>query len=73
MILFSLLFFLYLLPCGLRLLQIYVELPEDSSIRDLLDYDCYEGWIALIPLVNISAYICNIDISNIKFLDKKIK
>ena len=73
MILFSLLFFLYLLPCCLRLRQIYIELPEDSSIRDLLDYDYGEGWIALIPLANWTAWFANISINNVKFLNKKIK
>ncbi len=72
-ILFIILFTLWLLPCGLRLRQIYSELPEDSSIRDLLDYDYGEGWLALMPLINWAAWFCNISIDNINFLNKKIK
>ena len=64
---------LWLLPCILRLRQIYIELPEDSSIRDLLDYDYGEGWLALIPIMNWAAWFCNISIDNINFLNKKIK
>ena len=64
---------LWLLPCILRLRQIYIELPEDSSIRDLLDYDYGEGWLALIPMMNWAAWFCNISIDNINFLNKKIK
>lgn len=63
----------WLLPCVLRLRQIYIELPEDSSIRDLLDYDYGEGWLALMPLLNWVAWFCNISIDNINFLNKKIK
>ena len=72
---FMIVFTLWLLPCGLRLRQIYIELPEDSSIRDLLDYECGEGWLALIPLMNWAALLSNIsiNINNVKFLDKKIK
>ena len=64
---------LWLLPCVLRLRQIYIELPEDSTIRDLLDYDYGEGWLALIPMINWAAWFANISINNIKFLNKKIK
>ena len=64
---------LWLLPCVLRLRQIYIELPEDSTIRDLLDYDYGEGWLALIPIMNWAAWFCNISIDNINFLNKKIK
>ena len=70
---FIIVFILWLLPCGLRLRQIYIELPEDSSVRDLLDYDFDEGWLALIPIMNWVTWFCNININNIKFLDKKIK
>lgn len=70
---FIIVFILWLLPCGLRLRQIYIELPEDSSIRDLLDYDYGEGWLALIPMMNWAAWFCNISIDNINFLNKKIK
>lgn len=72
-ILFVILFTFWLLPCGLRLRQIYIELPEDSSIRDLLDYDYGEGWLAFIPIINWAAWFCNISIDNINFLNKKIK
>lgn len=72
-IVFIILFILWLLPCVLRLRQIYIELPEDSSIRDLLDYDYGEGWLALIPMMNWVAWFCNISIDNINFLNKKIK
>jgi hypothetical protein len=71
---FMIVFIFWLLPCVLRLRQIYIELPEDSSIRDLLDYDYGEGWIALIPFVNWAPLIANIITNaNINFLDKKIK
>lgn len=70
---FIIVFILWLLPCVLRLRQIYIELPEDSSIRDLLDYDYDEGWLALIPMLNWVAWIANIRIDNINFLNKKIK
>ena len=73
MIIFIILFILWLLPCGLRLRQIYIELPEDSYVRDLLEYDYGEGWLALIPMVNWAAWLTNININNVKFLDKKIK
>jgi hypothetical protein len=63
----------WLLPCVLRLRQIYIELPEDSSIRDLLDYDYGEGWLALIPIINWVAWLANISVNNVKFLNKKIK
>lgn len=72
-ILFIILFTLWLLPCGLRLRQIYIELPEDSSVRDLLDYDYGEGWLAFIPMINWAAWFANININNVKFLNKKIK
>lgn len=70
---FIIVFIFWLLPCGLRLRQIYIELPEDSSVRDLLDYDDGEGWLALIPMINWAAWFCNIHINNIKFLNIKIK
>ena len=70
---FIIVFIFWALPCILRLRQIYIELPEDSTIRDLLDYDCGEGWLAIIPMVNWAAWFSNISINNIKFLDKKIK
>lgn len=73
MIILFIILTLWLLPCVLRLRQIYIELPEDSSIRDLLDYDYGEGWLALIPLINWAAWFCNISIDNINFLNKKIK
>lgn len=73
MIVLIVIFIWWLLPCYLRLRQIYYELPKDSSIRDLLDYDYYEGWIALIPLINWAAWLANINIDNINFLNKKIK
>lgn len=63
----------WLLPCVLRLRQIYIELPEDSSVRDLLDYDYGEGWLALIPMINWAAWFANININNANFLNKKIK
>ena len=72
-IIFIILFTLWLLPCVLRLRQIYIELPEDSTVHDLLDYDCGEGWLAIIPMVNWAAWFYNISINNVKFLDKKIK
>jgi hypothetical protein len=70
---FIIVFIFWLLPCVLRLRQIYIELPEDSSIRDLLDYDYGEGWLALIPMMNWVSCLANIRIDNINFLDKKIK
>ena len=70
---FIIVFIFWLLPCVLRLRQIYIELPEDSSVRDLLDYDYGEGWLALIPIMNWVAWFCNISIDNINFLNKKIK
>lgn len=73
MIILFIILTLWLLPCVLRLRQIYIELPEDSSIRDLLDYDYGEGWLALIPIMNWAAWFCNISIDNVKFLNKKIK
>lgn len=73
MIILFIILTLWLLPCVLRLRQIYIELPEDSSIRDLLDYDYGEGWLALMPLLNWVAWFCNISIDNINFLNKKIK
>lgn len=73
MIILFIILTLWLLPCVLRLRQIYIELPEDSSIRDLLDYDYGEGWLALIPIMNWTAWFCNISIDNINFLNKKIK
>lgn len=73
MIILFIILTLWLLPCVLRLRQIYIELPEDSSIRDLLDYDYGEGWLALIPIMNWAAWFCNISIDNINFLNKKIK
>lgn len=73
-ILFIILFTFWLLPCVLSLRQIYIELPEDSSIRDLLDYNYGDGWIALIPFVNWASWFANITINdNINFLNKKIK
>ena len=73
MIILFIILTLWLLPCVLRLRQIYIELPEDSTIRDLLDYDYGEGWLALIPIMNWAAWFCNISIDNINFLNKKIK
>ena len=70
---FIIVFIFWLLPCVLRLRQIYIELPEDSSIRDLLDYDYGEGWLTLIPMMNWVAWLANIRIDNINFLNKKIK
>lgn len=70
---FIIVFIFWSLPCVLRLRQIYIELPEDSSVRDLLDYDYGEGWLALIPMINWAAWFANISINNIKFLNKKIK
>lgn len=70
---FIIVFISWLLPCILRLRQIYTELPEDSSVRDLLDYEYGEGWLALIPMLNWIAWFCNININNVKFLNKKIK
>ena len=72
-IVFIIVFIFWLLPCILRLRQIYIELPEDSYVRDLLEYDYGEGWIAIIPMVNWVAWFANINVNNIKFLDKKIK
>ena len=73
MIILFIILILWLLPCVLRLRQIYIELPEDSSVRDLLDYDYGEGWLALIPMINWAAWFANININNANFLNKKIK
>lgn len=75
MIILFIILTLWLLPCVLRLRQIYIELPEDSSIRDLLDYDDYEGWLAFIPLVNWAFWLASIitNVNSIDFLNKKIK
>lgn len=70
---FIILFIFWLLPCVLRLRQIYIELPEDSTILDLLDYDYCEGWLALIPIVNWATWSANLNINNVKLLNKKIK
>ena len=73
MIILFIILTLWLLPCVLRLRQIYIELPEDSTVGDLLDYDFGEGWLALIPIANWAAWLANINVNNVKFLNKKIK
>lgn len=67
----------WIFPAYLMLNWIYKQLDEDSTIKDLLEYDWGTGWFSFIPLFGYFFWFEHIEFKTpefiIKLLNKKIK